>query len=679
MAGLAATISCPPSIASALSAALTPRGSDTASARSGDATLVVRAALPLIHEGDGCRIAVDGLVNMGALIGGYRAAGPSGLLGGSDAYAAILKDPARDGLLLARNGDGPPLYYAQIESGTVVASEPEALLAAGVPARPNAAVITAYLATGVCDDTAETFYAGIRRILPNQVVSVRAAAVDETLGRVTPRPVSPRIALRWATSGDIGVRLGSGPVAAAILGAALVRPDLPVYTNRFPGLPDHAEYVGAVLKSLPVRHRVLPVFPDALDLDAFLNDVGEPMPDLDSYLLWATAAATGGEVDTLLDAAAPAPHLSRLADRVASRYGVELRFPLAPTLSRPGEPIPVADWITVARQTLPVAAARAAVDDVPTRPPMGQFLKRIRPDLAASLLHEQPSGDARASVEALAALIAGRPCDADRLFRRYVLAHWLRRYMPSPTTEGRAPVKVTVGDRAWRRIPVATELLHPGDPLAEKIAWYVAETVAAQPQPQLWYLLVAAKPVAVTQARVRPVWEIHPTVTARLAAWLSGRPAWLEQVVIGHGGGVRTLAAALLKRLRLHGLAERATTDAMAGVRGPRVDAVGPARYSVVSPPRDADEVAHEILTTLGKVLSDAESTALGGCAVISSSADGEHLYGFAGSGDPAVALALAHGNPFGQGGVREPLVVAVAVPAERVGPGRKAKRRPVR
>src|SRR6185369_1566975 len=82
-------------------------------------------------EAAGCRIAIDGLVNIGALVGGYRAQGPSGLLGGSEAYAVIVKDPARDGLLLARNGDGPPLYYAQIESGTVVASEPEALLAAG--------------------------------------------------------------------------------------------------------------------------------------------------------------------------------------------------------------------------------------------------------------------------------------------------------------------------------------------------------------------------------------------------------------------------------------------------------------------------------------------------------------------------------------------------------------------
>jgi hypothetical protein len=628
---------------------------------------------------DGCQVAADGIVEVGALISAYRAHGPAALLGGTEAYAAIVKDPARDGLLLARNGDGPTLYYAQTLDGTVVASEPEALLAAGVPAQPDAAVISIFLATGVCDYSADTFYAGIRRVLPDQVVSVRAAAVDECLGRVPPRPVPPRIALRSAAAGEVGVRLGSGPVAAAILGSALVRPDLPVYATRFPGLPDHTDYTSAVLRGLPVRHRVVPCFPDALDLDAYLDDVGEPLPDLDSYLLWSTAAAAVGEVDTLLDASRPRPHLSRLTDRVASRYGVELRFPLARTMSSPADPVAAAEWIAIARQTLPMTSAGAVIHGIPMHPPMADFLGRIRPDLAASLLHDQPAGDARGSIEAMAALTAGRPCDSDLLFRRYVLGHWLRRYMPWTASEGRAPVQVSVGNRSWRRLPIATELLHPGDPVAEKIAWYVAETVSAQPKPEPWYLLVAAKAVSVAQGRVRPVWEIEPTAAARLAASLSGRPAWLEQAAITHGGGGRTVTAALLKRLRMPGLADRVTTSAMAGIRAPRRDAAGPARFSVVSAPRDADEMADEILTTLAKVLDDAEVNALGGCAIVSASPDGAYLHGFAGSGDPAVAMALAQGNPFGQGGVREPLVVAVAVPPERGGAGRKGKHRQVR
>jgi hypothetical protein len=679
MAGLAATISCPPSTAAALAAALLPRGPDVATSRSGDAALVVRAAMPVVHDVDGCRIAVDGIAELSTLTAAYRAKGPVGLLGGTDAYAVIVKDPARDGLLLGRNGDGPPLYYARIREGTVVASEPEALLAAGVPATPNTAVIDAFLATGACDDSAETFFADIRRILPNQVVTVRATAVDETLGRVAPRPVSPRLSLRWAASGSIGVRLGSGPVSAAILGAALGSPNAAVYSNRFPGLTDSADQVSAVLKDLPVSHRALPFFPDALDIDAFLDDVGEPLPDLDSYLLWATATAIAGEVDALLDAAEPAPHLARLADRVAGRYGVELRFPLALTLSGPADIFVAEEWAAVARQTLPVMSALAALEDVPVRPPMAAFLARMGPDLAAALLHDQPPGDAGDPIPALADLAAGRRADADLLFRRYVLAHWLHRYAQRRKPSPRPPAKAIIGGTIWRRIPVGTELLHPGDPLAEKIAWYVAETVAAQAEPQPWYVLVAAKAVAVAQGRVRPVWEIRPSVSARLAARLSGRPAWLEQVAVVYGGSARTLAVAVLERLRLKGIAERITTSAMAGIRPPRPDGAGPARFSVVVAPRDADEAAQEIFATLAKVLNDAELEALRGCAIVSAGPQGVHLHGFAGPGDREIAVALAQGDPFGSGGVREPLVVALAMAPDRVGPGRKVTRRPVR
>lgn len=690
MAGLAASIAHPPKVTEALAQALAARGSEVALRKTGDTTLIVRAALPMVHVVDGCYVAVSGLADLPLLVEAYRRQGPVGLLGGAEAYALILKDPARDGVLLARNGDGPSLYYARAGGGSVVASEPEALLAAGVPARPNAAVISAFLSAGECDTTADTFFAGIRRVQPGRVLTLHASVVDHTRAdRAAARPVSPRLALRSATSGNIGVRLGSGPVGAAILGAALVRPDLPVYSNRFPGLSGRAaEHASTLLGPLPdhaVRHRALPFFPDSLDLDGFLDDVGEPLPDLDSYLLWATAKETAGEVDALIDAAPPAPHLGRLSDRVSSRYGVELRFPLSHTLE-PGSD--TSEWTAIARQTLRAAATGAGLGDVPLHPPMAEIVSRIGPALATSLLHDQPKGDDRAAIEALAALVAGEEADAGLLFRRYMLAHWLRWHFPAHDAHESVPRKrpaatIAVDDRVWRRTPVATELLHPGDPLAEKLAWYAAETLAARTsaKPQPWYLLVAAKPVAVTQGRLRPVWGIRPGFSARLASALSTRPAWLEQTAVSHSGGVRTVAAALAGRLRLYAVAGRITSEAMAGIRAPRPDAAGPATYSVVSAPRDGDDLAEQIIATLAKVLGDEELAAFAGCAILSSNDDGSRLYGFAGTGDPATAKALAKGNPFGQADSREPIVVAVAEPPSKSGarPSWKGKRRPVR
>jgi hypothetical protein len=703
MAGLAATISCPPSSADALAAALAARGADLARHRAGPTTLLVRAALPIVHEVDGCCAVIDGIAELSALLSAYRQKGPAGLLGGADAYALILRDPQRRGLVLARNGDGPPLYYARTASGVLVASEPEALLAAGVPTGPDDAVMAGYLATGACDETSQTFYAAIRRVLPGQVLALDAEVTDHTPAAREarrPHPMSARLSLRWAvSSGRIGVRLGAGPAGAAILGAALAQAGdepVPVYSHRFQGLDDRAEYATTLLRPLPtesVRHRSLPFTADGLELDAFLEDVGEPLPDLDSYLLWVAAKATAGEVDALLDASAPGSHLSRLADRVSSRYGVELRFPRCgatadagsageqtrpaasapgaslrsageqtrPAASAPGASLRSAgeqtEWGTIARDTMPVPPS-AYADESPLLPPLDAVLTRIGPQLAESMLHGQPPGQTRVAVEQLAAMLSGGRADAEVIFRRHVLAHWLRRWSPAVPASSSAPADVVAEGRSWRHVPVVTDLLHPGDPLPGKLAWYVAEAASGHTEP--WYLLLAAKPVAITQGRARGVWEIKPGLAARGVAVLSGVAPWVAQTVVDYSSGTRALAAALAARLRLRRLEARLTTPAMRAVRPPRPDAAGIARVGVAGPPRSADAVAQKVVETLAKVLTEAECAALAGCAIIG---PGARVWGWSGTGDPTVAAALAEGDPFGAGDLRTPVVLALAQP----------------
>ncbi|HEY3034282.1 MAG TPA: hypothetical protein VGJ54_06450, partial [Streptosporangiaceae bacterium] len=526
-----------------------------------------RAALPIVHEVDGCCAVIDGIAELSALLSAYRQKGPAGLLGGADAYALILRDPQRRGLVLARNGDGPPLYYARTASGVLVASEPEALLAAGVPTGPDDAVMAGYLATGACDETSQTFYAAIRRVLPGQVLALDAEVTDHTPAAREarrPHPMSARLSLRWAvSSGRIGVRLGAGPAGAAILGAALTQAGdepVPVYSHRFQGLDDRAEYATTLLRPLPtesVRHRSLPFTADRLELDAFLEDVGEPLPDLDSYLLWVAAKATAGEVDALLDASAPGSHLSRLADRVSSRYGIELRFPRCGATADAGSAGEQNEWGTIARDTMPVPPS-AYADESPLLPPLDAVLTRIGPQLAESMLHGQPPGQTRVAVEQLAAMLSGGRADAEVIFRRHVLAHWLRRWSPAVPASSSAPADVVAEGRSWRHVPVVTDLLHPGDPLPEKLAWYVAEAASGHTEP--WYLLLAAKPVAITQGRARGVWEIKPGLAARGVAVLSGVAPWVAQTVVDHSSGTRALAAALAARLRLRRLEARLTT-----------------------------------------------------------------------------------------------------------------------
>jgi asparagine synthase (glutamine-hydrolysing) len=99
-------------------------------------------------------------------------------------YAIALHDPASGVLVLARDPFGiKPLYYAEGVFGFAFASEPQALLAAGLasPAPqpgPRNELLQLQFTTG-----RETIYPGINRILPGETVVLRAGRIVETRRR----------------------------------------------------------------------------------------------------------------------------------------------------------------------------------------------------------------------------------------------------------------------------------------------------------------------------------------------------------------------------------------------------------------------------------------------------------------------------------------------------------------
>jgi hypothetical protein len=764
MAGIAATFAVDPpdrgdAALAALAAALAIRGSDAAAWQSGPTGLVVRAAIPTVHEEHRVALVVDGIADVSSLFARYAERSGAGLLAGGDPYAVILADPAQDVLFLARNGDGPPLYYAATATGVLVASEPAALLTAGVPADIDATVVDRFLTGGACDDSPATFLAGVRRVLAGQVVVVTGSrggggALAVRTHQVNPTPdgegVSARLALQWSVlSGRIGVRLGNGIAGAALLGTALARPDrprpLPVYSATFPGLPSTtAEYAAAVLGPLAhgaARHRALPFFADAIDLDAYLADLGEPTPDLAGYLVWATARATAGEVEALIDTAgagvllaaggSPLPaarraaigHLARLADRVESRFGVALRFPFAEVPN--GGEVLRAQLDEIVGRTLPATAARFAATpgEVSAEVQLREVLLRMRGELAEAFLNPRHPAPTEALLRELSALESGRRIDAGAMFRRYAVERWLRVVAaPAASRPGvpvqaappaGPPVAVSFEGAAWARFPVHTEALSAGDRVAEKLAWYVGEFATGRAAEhgsgralrRPWYVLVAAKPVAVAQGRARNLWEIRPSWYAHVLDRVAGRAtgvetAWAMQVAIEQGGRARMLAAAacaLVGRRRWY--------DAIAGlgvrsVRGPRPDAVPPAHIAVVPPPREPDQVAADVIAALRTALPAEAYAGLAGCAVVgvdgrscrvagwaagaAASANDRGAPGARGAlgahgahgarGAPTGLLeALCAGNPSGQAGEHTPIVVAA--PAPRAPQARASRR----
>lgn len=178
-------------------------------------------------------------------------------------YAFALHDPDAGSLTLARDPFGiKQLYYAELPHCFAFASEPQALIAAGlVPAelarRPAGELLQLQFTTG-----AETIFRGIRRLLPGETLTVRR-------GRVESRKVLPAlptggplqmgeadalkrlddilvdsVTVHQRSDVPYGLFLSSGIDSATILACMARLNSTPVqaYTACFPGTGVHDEF-----------------------------------------------------------------------------------------------------------------------------------------------------------------------------------------------------------------------------------------------------------------------------------------------------------------------------------------------------------------------------------------------------------------------------------------------------
>ncbi|QSB13924.1 hypothetical protein JQS43_20615 [Natronosporangium hydrolyticum] len=707
-----------PPAAATIAAALAVRGRQPANWSAGGAELVIQAELPMVHRIPAGALVLAGSAAPSDIAAAYASGGAAGLRAlGLGEYAVILADLSRNVLFLARTPAGPPLYWARHGPVVLAASEPAGVLAGGLPAEPDQTVVRRFLATGACDDQAATFYAGVRRVLPGQVVEVTRTPTGCQVRADPPAPAPlPDPAQRLAAldfTGPVGVRLGCGAGAAAVLGSALAAHDrprpLPVYSAHFPELTavdDRGAYCAGTLLGPSAlgaaRHRALPFFLDEVDVDGYLDDLGEPTPSLSDWLCWATARRVAGDVGVLVDSMT-GPQLSRLTDRIASRYGVVVAQPLADLTAAAGR----AAALTIAERTLPDAAVTdtlASQPDDSTGPLLPELLRGLQSELVTTFLDPRlpaylgPRTAADGLRQVLALLSGG--ADPAAVWRRYLVERWLRRPpfrqhpgRAAPPAEWAAP---TSPDRAggWAVVPVRTELLQPGDRFLARLAWYASEAAAGAP-PGRWWLLLAAKPLAVAQGRARPLWEIRPGPTARLLHRLAGRRLaaagafggvtlrrptaglslagpWTLQVAVETAGRCRLVAATAVALLGGARLAARIAGPAARSVRPPRPGAPPPAQVAVTSAPAEPDRVAAQLLTALRTTLPPDRFADLAGCAVVTDevlgwatisgepppSADWEQLRAFAASDpfDPPstpMVLALPAGilRPYDQSG----------------------------
>lgn len=94
-------------------------------------------------------------------------------------WAFAIYDVARGVVVLSRDRFGiKPLYYTHWDNCFLFGSEIKALLAAGVPARPNKGVWADYLVYGLIDHSTETFFDGIQQVPAEHNLTVNASTLE---------------------------------------------------------------------------------------------------------------------------------------------------------------------------------------------------------------------------------------------------------------------------------------------------------------------------------------------------------------------------------------------------------------------------------------------------------------------------------------------------------------------
>ena len=240
-------------------------------------------------------------------------------------YAIALHDRAARQVVLARDAFGiKPLYLAEVTGGIAFASEPQALIAAGL-VRPRvrrearAELLQIQFTTG-----AETIFEGITRVLPGETVVIADGAVTERRRRAAlpeggPEPVTAEaalarldtaleesVALHQRSDVPYGMFLSGGVDSAAVLAMMRRLNDQPVlaFTAGFdvPGAADERAAAAHAAQAAGARHVTVGVNEAMVwrHLPEIVGAMDDPAADYAIIPTWFLARRAREEVKVVL-------------------------------------------------------------------------------------------------------------------------------------------------------------------------------------------------------------------------------------------------------------------------------------------------------------------------------------------------------------------------------------------
>lgn len=240
-------------------------------------------------------------------------------------YAIALHDAAEDRLLLSRDPFGiKPLYYVTGPTGLAFASEPGALLAAGLAARQLAPRSRNELLQLQFTTGRDTIFEGIQRLLPGETLVVSRARIVERrridpLPRQGPEPMTEEqalqrleevlldsVTLHQRSDVPYGMFLSGGVDSAALLAAMAKVNERPVlaYTAGFDrgDVADERDHARQVAQALGAEHVEVQVREDDFWrlLPRIAAAVDDPAADYAILPTWILAERAARDVKVVL-------------------------------------------------------------------------------------------------------------------------------------------------------------------------------------------------------------------------------------------------------------------------------------------------------------------------------------------------------------------------------------------
>ena len=207
----------------------------------------------------------------------YRRLGPEFVYRLRGMYAIAIHDPAADQLVLARDPFGiKPLYYTETGQAFAFASEPEALIAAGLASRRLRTASGTELLQLQFTTGADTIYEDIRRVLPGETLVIAGGQVvrrfrqsalpagapeemdeAEAMARLD-AAITDSVLVHQRSDVPYGMFLSGGVDSSALIALMAKLNDHPVraFTVGFPetGVADERDHARTVAKAVGAEH-----------------------------------------------------------------------------------------------------------------------------------------------------------------------------------------------------------------------------------------------------------------------------------------------------------------------------------------------------------------------------------------------------------------------------------------